>query len=83
MVKDLKSITATIRKLLSANKSSGDSNIDFYLYSVNTYSTLHYSNLNLEQFGTFERRKFRIYSKRGEIKWQKIEVLPQSQVSPV
>ena len=61
MVKHLiKSIAATTR---TAVQSSGDSSIDFYLRSVNIYNTLHYSNLNLAQFETFEKRKFRICSK--------------------
>ena len=33
-------------------------------------------NPNLAQFGTFERRKIRIYSKWRERKWHKREVLP-------
>ena len=57
---------------------TGESNNDYYLqlYSVNFYSTLRYSNLNPVQFGTIERRNFRIYSNWREFKWHKIEVLP-------
>ena len=53
MAEPIESIIATTRKWLSAIKSSGDSNTDFNLCSVNIYAgphTIVYINPNLAQF---------------------------------
>ena len=75
------------RKMTSPIKSFSYSNIDLNLYYINIYNTpwtrggggfwsriatLLYSNPNLAQFGTFKRRKFRIYLNWWELMSHKI-----------